>query len=75
METEKGAEEEKFWSKHKFLNTFLVCFIGAIIGVFLARNYKSSMWQDQLSLLAIGIIVGILIGLAISRIKRDKEFQ
>ena len=70
METKTGAEG-KFWSRHKFLNTFLVCFIGAIIGIFLARNYKSSMWQDQLSLLAVGIIIGILIGLAVSRIKKN----
>ena len=70
MET-KEVEKDKFWSKHRFLNTFLVCFIGAIIGIFLARNYKSLMWQDQLSLLAVGIIIGILIGLAISKIKKN----
>lgn len=67
METKEV--EDRFWTRHKFLNTFLVCFIGALIGIFLSRNYNSSMWQDQLSLLAVGIIIGILIGLAVSKIK------
>lgn len=72
METKTGVED-KFWSRHTFLNTFLIAFIGALIGIFLSRNYNSSIWQDQLSLLAVGIIIGILIGLAVSKIKYDNR--